>query len=183
MMLDPAIRRAREGDIEACEKIVRETASFVRAYLALYVRDQDAISDLAQETYIYAFEHLGDYALGTDFPAFLKTIARTRALRAYRERERKETAHRRYVAAVQSRLAEGAGKLDEKQPVEGLLAKLRDCVNRLSGHAKELVEMRYFQNKPAQEIAQLQGKTVNHVNVTLFRVRNQLAQCVERPVS
>lgn len=181
MTLDEAIRQAREGDIAAYEAAVRETATAVRAYLALWVRDRDTVNDLAQETFLYAYEHLREFAPGTDFRAWLKAIARTQALRAWRERQRKDAAHQRYAAAVQGRLAEAAAALDEREPVDGLLERLRRCMERLGEHAQALVRLRYYENRPVRAIAQSQGKSENHVSVALFRVRTQLAACMERP--
>lgn len=182
-MWDEAVSRARKGDIGAYEDVVRKAATFVRAYLALHVRDAETVNDLAQETFLHAYEHLADYTPGTDFPAWLKTIARTQALKHWRSRQRKQAAHDRYLAAIQDRLVRGAQALEEREPVETMLAKLRRCVDKLSGHARELVRLRYFENRPSREIAGLQGTSVNHVNVTLFRVRQALGQCVEGPAA
>lgn len=178
-MWDEAIDRARRGDIGAYEEVVRRAATFVRAYLALRVRDGETVNDLAQETFLYAYEHLSDYTPGTDFPAWLKAIARTQALKHWRSRQRKQAAHDRYLAAIQDRLVRGAEALEEGEPVESMLTKLRGCLDRISGHARELVRLRYFENRPTREIAGIQGKSVNQVNVTLFRVRRALGQCVE----
>lgn len=178
-MWDEAVARARQGDIAAYEEVVRRAATLVRACLALHVRDAETVNDLAQETFLYAYEHLAEYAPGTDFPAWLKTIARTQALKHWRSRQRKQAAHNRYMAAIQDRLAARAEALEEREPVETLLAKLRRCLEKVSGHARELVRLRYFENRPAREIAGLQGKPVNQVNVALFRVRRALGQCVE----
>lgn len=178
MILDDAIRRARDGDIDAYEAVVRETASTVRATLALHVRDADTLADLAQETFLYAYEHLGGFTPGTDFRAWIRTVARTQALRLWRERQRKEAAQRRYALAVQGRLAERAAAVEE--PAEGPLAKVKGCLERLGAHARELVRLRYFENRPLREIAAREGKSPGHVSVTLFRLRQQLAQCLEQ---
>ncbi len=176
MTLDEAIRKARGGDINAYEAAVRQTASGVRAQLALHVRDAETVNDLAQETFLYAYEHLAEFAPGTDFRAWLKAIARTQALRLWRERQRKDAAHRRYALAVQDRLAERASG----EPVEGPLARIKGCLERLGARARELVRLRYFENRPLREIAAREGQSLNHVSVTLFRLRQQLAQCLEQ---
>ena len=178
MTLDEAIRAAREGDIDAYEAVVRQAASTVRAHLALHVRDAETLNDLAQETFLYAYEHLGEFEPGTDFRAWIKAVARTQALRLWRERQRKEAAHRRYAIAVQDRLADRAAAAEE--PAEGPLAKVKGCLERLGAHARELVRLRYFENRPLREIAAREGKSLNHVSVTLFRLRQQLAQCLEQ---
>ncbi len=176
--LKDALRRAREGDIDAYEEVVRQTASAVRAQLALHVRDAETVNDLAQETFLHAYEHLTEFVPGTDFRAWIRTIARTRALRLWRERQRKEAAHRRYVLALQDRLAERAAAAED--PAEGLLAKVKGCLGRLGEHARALLRLRYFENRPLREIAAREGTSPGHVSVTLFRLRRQLAQCLEQ---
>lgn len=180
MSLQEQIRRAQQGDIGAFEAVVRETATAVRAFLAIYVRDLDEVDDLAQETYLYAFENLGEFAAGTDFHAYLKTIARTQALRTYRARERKQTAHRKYVLAVQDCLAEATEQIEQSEQVESLLAKLHECLRHLSAHAEKLVRLRYFEQRSLRTIADQLGRPAGSVGVALFRVRQELSVCLQK---
>jgi len=180
MTLDDVLKRAAAGDIDAFEEVVRETARGVRAYLALHVRDEDSVNDLTQETYLYAFERLRDFRPGTDFRAWLKAIARTQALRTWRERQRKTAAHGRYLAAISDRLSLRAEEIEGHSPIEGLLDRVKGCLAKLASHAREIVRLRYFEGQPLEEIARRQGKTVNGVSVVLSRVRHQLAACAEQ---
>jgi RNA polymerase sigma-70 factor (ECF subfamily) len=179
-MLEEAIQRAQKGDVEAFESVVRRTATLVRTTLALYEADPDRVNELAQETYLYVFRHLDLYRLGTDFGAYLRSIARHEALRARRARQRKVAAHRRYVEQIQAELTDHSDVQRRLDRLDDLRTRLRRCVERLPEGARNLVELRYFRALGLEEVSQRVSRSASSVGVTLFRARNALAACMER---
>ena len=61
------LKKVLAGDRDAYRTIVKEYGSVVRACLAGHLSSVDIVEDLAQETFIAAYEHLGDFDLGQDF--------------------------------------------------------------------------------------------------------------------
>ena len=59
-------------------------------------------------------------------------------------------------------------------------AALHTCLEKLARHARDVVQMRYFDSLDSLEIAQRLGSTAGAVRVILLRIRAQLRECVER---
>jgi len=74
--LENAIRRIRKGDTAAFETIVRRFERPLRAWLATHAPPGIDVDEVAQKSFVAAFARLSDYELGTNFAAWLFTIAR-----------------------------------------------------------------------------------------------------------
>ena len=61
-------------------------------------------------------------------------------------------------------------------------AALESCIERLAARARRLVQLRYFEELNAEQIAQRLGGNGASVRVTLQRIREQLRVCIERQV-
>ncbi len=55
---------------------------------------------------------------------------------------------------------------------------LAECLQRLPNHQRQLVQRRYASGESVQDIASSQSRSANVVAVTLFRVRQLLADCI-----
>ena len=174
--IDQCVQAVRAGNREAFGEIVRLTQDRLRAYLLQFCPWPDSMDDVAQESYVYAYRHLAEYACGTDFFAWLRVLARHRArscLRAVSARSRRE---RRYADAL---LAERVAERPETEAVPDRLQALRACIQALPRHARALLEQRYA--LPADEFAaaEREGQASAALRVTLFRIRERLRLCVE----
>lgn len=178
--MDELIRKAKAGDVEAFEAVVRQTARPLRAMLAWYVSDPGAVDDLLQETYLYVFEHLGDYEPGTNFLAYLKAVARTTSLKRYRKWQREQQAFSRFRQHARRKLAELAEPALDDDPRADQLRRLRACMQGLGERAQRLIHWRYFDRMGVNEIAEQLGKSANAVAVTLHRIRGSLGDCLRR---
>ena len=67
MDVEQAIQATVNGQIDCYEIVVREYQGRLRAFIAAYCPDQSQIDDIAQRTFIWAYEHLRDYRSGTRF--------------------------------------------------------------------------------------------------------------------
>src|SRR5262245_49855634 len=81
------VEAARKGSEEAFRELLRLHQSRVRAYLSRFVRDRDARDDIAQDTFLAAYQSLASYSADAPFGLWLLRIAKHRALR-YLERFR-----------------------------------------------------------------------------------------------
>lgn len=178
--MDELIRQAQSGDVDAFEAVIRQTARPLRAMLAWHVSDTSAVDDLMQETYLYVFEHLGDYQPGTSFLSYLKAVARTTSLRRYRKWQREQQAFARFREHARTRLAELAEPSLGDDPHGLQLQQLRRCMQGLNARAQRLIQWRYFERKAVQDIARQVGKSAGAVAVTLHRIRRTLADCLRR---
>lgn len=74
--LGNAIRRVRKGNTAAFDIVDRRFERPLRAWLAVLAPPGIDVDEVAQLSLVAAFTRLSDYELGTDFAAWLFTIAR-----------------------------------------------------------------------------------------------------------
>ena len=74
-VLEQAIVRARQGDLEAFDIIIRRSERRVVSVAWRILGDEDDARDAAQEVFLRVFRYLGSFRAGESFPAWLYRIA------------------------------------------------------------------------------------------------------------
>lgn len=84
--LDNLVKEFLNGNKDSFDLIYEETKKSV--YLSIYqiIKDKSAIDDLMQDTYLKAIEKMESYKLGSNFNAWISTIARNNAINYYNRR-------------------------------------------------------------------------------------------------
>lgn len=179
--VDDYVRRVRAGDVSAYAGVVRETQDRLRSHLLfMCLHSADAVDDLAQEAYMHAYKNLHQYELGTNFFAWLKTIARYRARSHTRSEAARTERERRFADAAL--LESEAGS--EPSDVEcGRIEAMRTCLEKLMPQSRDLLAGRYVKDLDSQSLAQVCSMPASTVRVALMRIREQLRRCVQSKLS
>ena len=149
----------------------------LRAFVVALAPDFATADDAMQETFIEVSRKAGDFQLGSNFNAWVRSIAKFKILSALRDRQR---ADQRLADDVVEALAASAPLDDHDGGHESAVSQLRACLDLLAPAARELVRLRYFGEHLPEAIAELRAQSVNAVNVTLARARATLRECLER---
>lgn len=171
---------AEDRHTQAVQGLFLKYQPMVRSCILSMVPDFSLAEDVLQETFLVVSRKAGDFELGTSFPAWVKTIARFKALETLR-RERG-----RFVTLSESALEalgtepHGFADADDTDP---RLERLQNCISQLAPQARRSIELRYRGDHLPPQIAELMGCTVPSVNVTLSRARAFLRDCVSRKSS
>lgn len=88
--LEKCVERYLLGEHEVFDDIYYETQKSVYLTLSTIIKNKHTIEDLMQEVYIKAINNLESYKIGTNFSAWICTIARNHAINFY-NRKKKET--------------------------------------------------------------------------------------------
>lgn len=163
--LDRLVRAAIGGDDAAFRAVFDATYRDLRLFVAARARSLEMVDEVVQGAYVRAFEQLAAYRSGGTFVSWLKGIARNLVLQEYDRRAR--------LAPV----AEAPAPIPDPQ-AEDLGARLNHCLEELSPTARKLMDLRYGERVPVQEIAKQLGRSASSVSVSLFRLRNALASCL-----
>lgn len=170
------VRAARGGDAAAFERLVRR---FQRPLFGLAVRllNNDAeASEVTQEAFLRAFQHLGRYDDARPFELWLMAIARNLSLDLLRRRSRVSMQELEPLQAVlpsENASAEAAAIAREER--QGLEAAMRT----LSAEDREVLGLYYVQRRTTKEIAQLMGVAPGTIMARLFRARVKLRQQIK----
>jgi RNA polymerase sigma-70 factor (ECF subfamily) len=178
MDIETAIASVKAGKTDALAVVVREYEWRLRAFIASYCPARDQVDDIAQDTFIWAFEHLDQYQPNTRFYTWLKAIARNKLL-ADLEQQRREARNRnRYLEYLQA-TAHHAELSSSNESIADLTDALQNCVEKLPDHSRSLLLRRYENRDTVRDISQDLGRKEGSVKSMLFRIRQALRRCIE----
>ncbi len=163
------IAAARAGDSDAFVRLVLRHEAGLTHYLYWFTRDENAVLDLRQETYLEAYRSLPTYQSRGRFFGWLRCIASRVGYRYWTNLARENEAKRVYLETHlnQCGAAVRAFECDESERAIQLLESL----DRLD---RALIEMKYFQGMRSTEIATRTGWHVNRIRVRLHRALKKL---------
>ena len=177
-LIDDAIRRVRSGNTVEFEYVVRKFERPLRAWLAGCAPPGVDVDEVAQRSFVAAFSRLSEYRMGTEFGAWLFTIARFQLKTEATRLRRVADYHARYGLDLLQR------ELDRRtnEPPELELARLehlKKCVETLGDHLTRFITWRYDEEIPLDEMASRSGRSVAAVKKQLWKIRRTLQECIE----
>ncbi|WP_052572717.1 sigma-70 family RNA polymerase sigma factor [Haloferula sp. BvORR071] len=143
---------------------------FIRAM----VFNPDDARDVLQDVNALIIRKRERFAAGTDFKSWAFAIARFECLTYLRRYEA-----RRKVpvdSGLLEHLAEGAE--DRADDTDAWLEALAECRKLLPDEGAQLLQLRYQARVPLEEIATRWKTTEGALKQKLFRIRNQLKNCI-----
>lgn len=177
--LDQAIASTRAGDLEAYARVIDSCQAQVRALLGTLVFDDNDVNDLAQETFIFAYEHLSEYKSGTYFPAWLKAIARNKAMTHLRQRRRKRDSHRQWVSDQIFQRIEDSVSSDATARVDAL----SKCVDRLPDEQRAFMKSITKREGTLEKWSADAGLALTVVRKRISRIYVVLRNCIDKQVT
>lgn len=173
---DRIVRLVLNGDTQAFAGLIRLYEADVWRIAATLVRDWAATESLVQQTFIDVYAHLHRYAPGTDFGAWVRTLARNRLRKEYRTLSRAERRLAEYREQVAERFRTEAPVHDDS---DVYLAALRSCRESLPEDEAALLSLRYERGWTFEAIAARRGTTAVAVQRAISRIRFRLRACIE----
>lgn len=177
--LDQLAIKAQAGDRNAFHELVLATQRELAISVAAHSVSRELVEEVLQETYVTAFEKLAQYRPQGTFRPWLRTIARNHLFAHWRERRRLAAFD---VDALDALIADDG--LDALERDDGRdeqeSARLAACMEQLPERARTMLERRYCDEQPLEQLAQQFKRSAATLSVTLFRLRQQLRRCVER---
>jgi RNA polymerase sigma factor (sigma-70 family) len=169
-----------KGDQKAYAELLHRYRESVYFTMLRMCNNKDDADDLTIEAFGRAFKRLDQYTPTYAFSTWLFKIASNNAIDFLRNKK-KNTAlsldtkmendeGQEFSKNIKSQTLDPEEHIIKKQRVE----MLRDVVERLKPHYKELVKMRYFDEMSYEEIAVKMELPVGTVKAQLFRARDLL---------
>jgi RNA polymerase sigma-70 factor, ECF subfamily len=171
---DPAlVLRCREGDRNAFERLViRYQKPVFNVALRMLRSRQDAM-DVAQTTFLKAFEHLGDYDPAFRFYSWLYRIAINESLNAL--------ALRKPRGELDANVPDERPGPDRSAEGEQALKAIEDALMLISPELRSVTVLRHITQLSYEDIAEALGlpeKTVkSRLHSARERLREHLRQC------
>jgi RNA polymerase sigma-70 factor (ECF subfamily) len=146
----------------------------LRGFVLSLVSDFSLVDDVVQETFLTVNAKAASFKPGTNFRAWVLTIARYKVLQALARTRLEQHLSPDVVEALAADESAVTWHSEEQ------LRLLAACLEKLAPQARRTIELRYQQAHRPPEIAQLMNWTVESVGVTLSRARQFLRECVAR---
>jgi RNA polymerase sigma-70 factor (ECF subfamily) len=175
--LESCIQLSANGNSRAFEPIVRMFERPLRAWLATVSPPGVDVDEIAQRAFITIYGKLPEFKKGTNFSAWLYTVARYQL--------RTETTRLRRIADYHTRYAPDLllQELERREAVSPELITekleyLKSCLSKLEDHVKRFVVWRYEEEIPLEEMAKRSGRSVTAVKKQLWKLRQKLQDCI-----
>ncbi len=163
------ILRARHGDTESFGELIMryQTSVFNVCYRILHERGE--AEDLAQETFIRAYDRIHTFDIEREFGPWIRRVAANLCLNTIESQ--KVTSE-----LDDERDADPAQLPEAVQEVHERSEQIRLALASLPAHYRAVVELRHFQELSYEEIAAELKIPLSDVKSHLFRARKILAE-------
>jgi len=172
------VRRARRGDEQAFAALVRAVQRPVYGLCLRLLRTEAEAAEVAQETFLRAYQHLERYDESRPFDLWVLTIARNLCLDILRRRTKHRTEDVDEHAQV---LPSGDASAEDKAIARQERQSLEEAMATLSVDDREVLALYYVQKRTTKEIAQVMNVAPGTIMARLFRAREKLRQRMQPP--
>jgi RNA polymerase sigma-70 factor (ECF subfamily) len=170
------VDQALAGSQSAYAELARRYATPAVNLAARMVQDRALAEDLAQEAFARAFDRLASYDGQHKFASWFFQILHNVTV-DYLRRKRVKTSSLDEMDAIGTPVMPIANALgpDAQAELAALALALDEALGRLRPEYREVVVLRYREDLPVQDIAEVTGLPVGTVKTHLFRARKELA--------
>jgi len=173
------VRRARQGDLAAYDDLVRRYQERIYATIYHMTSNHEDANDLAQETFIKAFQALKSFKGGSSFYTWLYRIAVNKTINFLKQRKNRSHMSLNDLDFNAEHDPDLVALVSDKTPRrEANLAELQEKLNeamlKLSEPHRLVVTLHDVQGLAHDEIAEIMDCNIGTVRSRLFYARQQL---------
>ncbi|MHB8253633.1 MAG: RNA polymerase sigma factor [Acidiferrobacter sp.] len=169
------IAQCLAGETDAFRPLVDRYARMVHGVIGRLSPGAD-VDDLAQQTFLSAFEHLGQYAEGARFSTWLCQIAINKT-RDHMRAARRRPATIAFEDGDDSRVEEGPENTAVSREGGG---RLETALAQLREGDRELIVLKYVLDHSYESVAQILGISIGSAKVRGLRARERLRKILNR---
>jgi len=176
---DDLVRKARDGDRRAFDRLVALHLPQVWATVWRVLRHREDTEDVVQETFVTAHRSLSGFRGDAKLSTWLHRIAVTRALNHL---ERAEEKRRRASDPIDPETVDGPvaiGTPLTALEAKELMRRLADCLKKLPAAWRAVLALREVEEHSYERIAETLHVELGTVRSRLARARAFLKDCVE----
>jgi RNA polymerase sigma factor (sigma-70 family) len=173
------VKRARQGDLPACDELVRRYQERIYATIYHMTSNHEDANDLAQETFIKAFQALKSFKGGSSFYTWIYRIAVNKTINFLKQRKHRVQMSLNDLDFNAEHDPDLVALISDKTPrrdigLAELQEKLNTAMQKLSEHHRLVVTLHDVQGLSHEEIAQIMDCNIGTVRSRLFYARQQL---------
>ena len=166
------IEQTLKGDSKAFGELVERYQAFVYTIVIRIVKVREEAEEVAQDTFIKAFQSLSSYRGESKFSSWLYSIAYRKALDALRKNKKNSSLEliEEITEGDCSVIENGLTFIEDQERSE----VIKKCILELPEKEAAIITLFYFEEQSIKEIAKITELTEDNVKVKLYRSRKKL---------
>ena len=173
------VRRARRGDLAAYDDLVKRYQERIYATIYHMTSNHEDANDLAQDSFIKAFQALKSFKGGSTFYTWLYRIAVNKTINFLKQRKNRMHMSLNDIDFNAEHDTDLIALISEKTPrrdagLNELQKKLNEALLKLSEPHRLVVVLHDVQGQSHEEIAKVMDCNIGTVRSRLFYARQQL---------
>ncbi len=174
---DYLIDKVIKGENNAYAELVDRYKQMVYTLAYKIVKNREDAEEVAQDTFVKAYNALNDFKGDSKFSTWLYKIAYYRSLDYLNKNKRR-------VETTKIDISEEYNIASLDDALDALEAKdraeiIKHAIQKLPGEDSVLITLYYFETLSMNEISKVMGISPNTIKVRLFRGRKRLAKILE----
>ena len=161
-------------DREEFARLFSRNARRIYGFIMTLVFNHHDAEEVFQNTNVVLWNKFADFQPGSNFFAWASRIAYYEVLSLMKQQRRSRT----FSDEALELLANEAVALSDQSSER--YEALEECLARLDAPDRELLQERYYYQRPPKQIAASQSKSVHAIYRALSRIHNVLLNCVQR---
>src|SRR5690349_13775898 len=159
---------------EEFARLFSRNARRIYGFIMTLVFNHHDAEEVFQNTNVILWNKFAEFEPGTNFFAWASRIAYFEVLSLMKQKRRSHTMSDESLEL----LANEAMTLSQTSSER--LDALEECLGKLTADDRELLQERYYRQRPPKQIAATQSRSVHSVYRSLSRIHNVLLNCVQR---
>jgi RNA polymerase sigma factor (sigma-70 family) len=179
MLEGDLVRRARNGDLRAYDELVKRYQQRIYATIYHMTSNHEDANDLAQDSFIKAFQALKSFKGGSSFYTWLYRIAVNKTINFLKQRKNRVHMSLNDLDFNTENNPDLVALISDKTPrrdagLKELQEKLNTALLKLSEPHRLVVVLHDVQGMSHEEVAQVMDCNIGTVRSRLFYARQQL---------
>ncbi|MFM7606515.1 MAG: sigma-70 family RNA polymerase sigma factor [Prosthecobacter sp.] len=142
------------------------------AFFASVTRDFHLAEDVFQEVCVKAVARAESFDTKSHLMNWARLAGKNRAIDILRARDG------RYVGLSDEMLALLAHEWPDRSMADAMQEALDDCIAHITSNNRELLRLRYFENRNCADVAAIMGRKMETVYQALTRLHKTLGGCI-----
>jgi RNA polymerase sigma-70 factor, ECF subfamily len=148
----------------------------IYAYILSFAPNFNDADDILQDTTKCMWEKFSEFTQGTDFLAWAKKIAYFLIMEHYRNK--KKICAFYYDEQLIQKLDQNSQRLSDSS--RDYLSHLKGCLKKLKQQDRKILQLRYFENHNAKELASRFGCSIQYIYRNISRIHQLLLACIQK---
>lgn len=179
MLEGDLVRRARKGDLEAYDELVKRYQQRIYATIYHMTSNHEDANDLAQDAFVKAYQALKSFKGGSSFYTWIYRIAVNKTINFLKQRRNKSHFSLNDLDFNAENDPDLVALVSDKTPAREaglteLQKKLNESLHKLSEPHRMVVVLHDVQGLSHEEIADIMDCNIGTVRSRLFYARQQL---------